>query len=79
MAETPTDLTHELLRQIRAELGVFRSDMERRFELVNYRYGALETDMLEVKRKMRGMSYMLATFTGRLEVVETRVDRLALR
>jgi hypothetical protein len=79
MAETPTDLTHELLRQIRAELGAFRSDVERRFELVNHRFEALESDMLEVKRTMRGMSYMLATFTGRLEDVETRVDRLAPR
>lgn len=76
MAEDPVDLTHELLRQIRAELGAFRTDVERRFELVNHRFGRLETDMLEVKRTLRGLTYMMATFTGRLEDVETRVDRL---
>ena len=77
MAELPVDLTHELLRQIRSELGAFRTDTERRFELVNHRFEKLESDMLEVKRTLRGMTYMMATFTGRLEDVETRVDRLA--
>ncbi len=79
MAEDPSDLILELLRQIRAELGAFRSDVERRFELVNHRFEKLETDMLEVKRTLRGMTYMMATFTGRLEDVETRVDRIPPR
>ncbi|NNM73000.1 hypothetical protein [Enterovirga aerilata] len=79
MADDPSDLTLELLRQIRAELGAFRSDVERRFELVNHRFEKLETDMLEVKRTLRGMTYMMATFTGRLEDVETRVNHIAPR
>lgn len=69
MAEDPVDLTHELLRQIRAEQAAVR-------ELVERRFGGIETDMLEVKRTLRGLTYMMATFTGRLEDVETRVDRL---
>ena len=72
MPEQPIDLTHELLRQIRAEQTAFRGDIERRFD-------ALGSDMLEVKRTLRGLTYMMATFTGRLEDVETRVDRLAPR
>ena len=70
MAGDPVDLTHELLRQIRAEQVAFRTAVERRFD-------ALESDMLEVKRTLGGMTYMMATFTGRLEDVETRVDRIA--
>lgn len=81
MADEPVDLTHELLRQIRADLGSFRTDVERRFELIErrfeHRFERLESDMLEVKRTLRGLTYMMATFTGRLEDVETRVDRLA--
>lgn len=77
MAENPADLTLELLRQMRVELGAFRTDVERRFELVNHRFERLETDVLEIKRTLRGMTYMMATFTGRLEDVESRVDRLA--
>jgi polyhydroxyalkanoate synthesis regulator phasin len=69
MSEQPAELIHELLRQIRAEQTAFREAVERRFD-------ALESDMLEVKRTLRGMTYMMATFTGRLEDVETRVDRL---
>ena len=69
MSEQPADMTHELLRQIRAEQGSFREAIERRFD-------ALESDMLEVKRTLRGLTYMMATFTGRLEDLETRVDRL---
>ena len=76
MPEDPVDLTHEILRQIRADIGAFRTDTERRFELVSHRFDQLQSDMLEVKRTLRGMAYMMATFTGRLEDVETRVDRL---
>lgn len=79
MPDEPADLTLELSRQIRAELGSFRSDVERRFELVTHRFEKMEADMLEVKRTLRGMAYMMATFTGRLEDVETRVDRIAPR
>lgn len=70
MPEMPADLTHELLRQIRAEQTAFRAMVEKRFDV-------LESDMLEVKRTLRGMTYMMATFTGRLEDVESRVDRQA--
>jgi hypothetical protein len=72
MADEPADMTQELLRQIRAEQAAFRTVVEKRFD-------ALESDMLEVKRTLRGMAYMMATFTGRLEDVETRVDRIAPR
>ena len=72
MPDQPTDLTHELLRQMRAEQVAFRAAIEQRFD-------HLESDMLEVKRTLRGMTYMMATFTGRLEDVETRVDQLAPR
>jgi hypothetical protein len=72
MSEQPVDLTHELLRQIRAEQAAFRTAVEHRFE-------SLEADMLEVKRTLRGMTYMMATFTGPLEEVESRVDRLSPR
>lgn len=68
MADEPADLTLELLRQIRAEQTAFRTMVEKRFE-------GVETDIVEMKRTMRGMTYMLANFTGRLEGVETRVDR----
>jgi hypothetical protein len=70
MAEDPADMTLELLRQIRAEQTAFRTIVENRFD-------ALETDVLEIKRTLRGMAYMMATFTGRLEDVETRLDRMA--
>lgn len=79
MADEPVDLTHDLLRQIRADLGSFRTDVERRFELVNDRFEKLETDMLEVRRTLPGLTYMMATFTGRLEDLETRLDRMAPR
>ena len=79
MAQEPADLTQELLRQITEELGAFRTDMERCFERVNHRFERLESDMLEVKRTLRGMASMMATFTGRLEDVETRLDDLASR
>lgn len=72
MADDPVDLTHELLRQIRAEQAAFRERVETRFD-------ALETDVLEIKRTLRGLTYMMATFAGRLEDVETRVDRIAPR
>jgi hypothetical protein len=72
MPEQPVDLTHELLRQIRAEQAAFRTAVEHRFE-------SLEADMLEVKRTLRGMTCMMATFTGPLEEVESRVDRLSPR
>ena len=77
MAEDHADLTLELLRQIRAELGAFRTDVERCFDLVKHRFDALGSDVLELKRTLRGMAYMMATFTGRLEDVETRLDRMA--
>ena len=69
MADEPADMTLELLRQIRGEQAAFRTFVEKRFE-------ALESDVVEIKRTMRGMSYMLASMTGRLGDVETRVDRM---
>jgi hypothetical protein len=68
MSEQPIDLTHELLRQIRAEMSDFRFAVDRRFD-------ALETDMREVKQTLR-LTSMMATSTGRLEDLETRMDRL---
>lgn len=56
MADEPADPTHDVLRQITADLGSFRIDMERCFELVNHRFEKLETDMLEVKRALRGLT-----------------------
>lgn len=79
MAEQPVDLTHELLRQIRAEQAASRSEQEAFRTLVGKRFDALEADVLEIKRTLRGLTYMMATFTGRLEEVETRVDRSAPR
>ena len=35
--------------------------------------------MLEVKRSLRGLAYMISTVMGRLEDVQTRVDRLTPR
>lgn len=72
MPEPPIDMTQELLRQIRAEQSAFRTLVEQRFD-------ALAIEMVEVKRTLRGLTYMMATFTGRLEDVETRVDRLSPR
>ncbi|MBV9077342.1 MAG: hypothetical protein JO048_07640 [Methylobacteriaceae bacterium] len=72
MPDEPTNLTHELLREIRAELAAFRTGVDHRFEKI-------EADMLEVKRTLRGLTYMMATFTGRLEDLETRVDRSSPR
>ncbi|HEY8564162.1 MAG TPA: hypothetical protein VIL65_01585 [Beijerinckiaceae bacterium] len=72
MSDQPADLTQELLRQIRAEQTALRGEVERRF-------GGLESDMVEIKRALRGLTYMMATFNGRLEDVETRVDRLTPR
>jgi hypothetical protein len=72
MPEQPVDMTQELLRQIRAEQTAFRSEVERRFD-------SLESDMLEVKRSLRGLTYFASTMAGRLEEVETRVDRLGPR
>lgn len=72
MPEQPVDMTQELLRQIRAEQAAFRSEVERRFD-------TLEADMLEVKRSLRGLTYFSTTIAGRLEEVETRIDRLTPR
>lgn len=72
MAEQPVDMTQELLRQIRSEQVAFRSEVERRFD-------ALESDMLEVKRSLRGLTYFTSSIMGRLEEVETRVDRIGPR
>lgn len=72
MPDQPIDMIQELLRQIRAEQTAFRSEVERRF-------GGLESDIVEIKRTLRGLTYMMATFTGRLEDVETRVDRFSPR
>ena len=79
MPEQPVDLTHELLRQIRAEQAAVRSEIERRFDMVERRFDALESNMVEVKRTLRGLTYITATFAGRLEEVESRVDRLRPR
>ena len=72
MADEPVDLTHELLRQIRAEIGSFR-------EATEHRFSTLESDMLEMRQAMRGLTYMMASFNGRLEDMETRLDRMAAR
>jgi hypothetical protein len=72
MPEQPVDMTHELLRQIRAEQVAFRTEVERRFD-------ALESDVLEVKRSLRGLTYFASTIAGRREEIETRVDRLVPR
>ena len=79
MPEDPVDLTHELLRQIRAEQGTIRAEQAAFRTAVEHRFDALESDMLEVKRSLRGLSYMVTTVMGRLEDVETRVDRLGPR
>ena len=70
MAGDSTDTTAYLPRQIRAELGAFRTATERRFD-------ALASDRVEGKRALRGWNCMMAAFTGRLEDIGTRVDRLA--
>jgi hypothetical protein len=57
MPEQPVDMTQELLRQIRAEQAAFRSEVERRFD-------GLESDMLEVKRSLRGLTYFTSTIIG---------------
>ena len=72
MSEQPVDMTQELLRQIRSEQTALRSELTRRFD-------GVEPDIVEMKRTLRGLTYMMATFTGRLEEVETRVDRLGPR
>lgn len=69
MAEDAADPTLELLRRIRWEQASFR-------ERVEHRFGGLESDMLEVKQTMRGLTSMRATVTGRLEEAEVRVTRL---
>lgn len=69
MPDQPVDIVHELLCQIRAEQTAARTDIERRFD-------RLESDVVEIKRTLRGLTYMMATFTGRLEGLEVRVDRL---
>lgn len=79
MANDPVDLTHELLRQIRAEQSAMRAEQMSFREIVEKRFDALETDVLEIKRTLRGLTYMMATFAGRLEDVETRVDSTAPR
>lgn len=80
MPDEPIDLTHELLRQIRADQAASRSEQVAFRSEVSRRFDALESDMVEVKRALRGLTYMNATFLGRLlEEVETRVDRLAPR
>jgi len=79
MPEEPVDLTHELLRQLRAELGIIRSEQAAFRTLVERRFDALDSGMVEVKRSLRGLAYMITTVVGRLEDVETRVDRLAPR
>jgi uncharacterized tellurite resistance protein B-like protein len=76
MAEEPSDMTLELLRQIRAEQSAMRSEQAAFREIVEHRFDSLESDVLEIKRTLRGMTYMMATFTGRLEDVEARLDRL---
>ncbi len=79
MPEEPIDLTHELLRQLRAELSTMRSEQAAFRTAVEHRFDALESDMVEVKRSLRGLAYMITTVVGRLEDVETRVDRLGPR
>lgn len=76
VTEHPADLTVELLRQIRAEQTLPRESLELKLGVVDHRMDRLETDMREVKQTLRGLTYMMATFTGRLEDLETRVDRL---
>jgi hypothetical protein len=78
MREEPVDLTHELLRQIRADQAM-RSEQAAFRAAVEHRFDALESDMLEVKRSLRGLAYMVTTVMGRLEDVETRVERLTPR
>ena len=70
MADAPADFTLKVLRQIRSEQAAFR-------ELVEHRFGGLESDVLETKRTLRGTTYMMVASTGRLEDVDARVDRLA--
>lgn len=79
MPEEPIDLTHELLRQIRAEQGAIRSEQAAFRTVVEHRFDSLEADMLEVKRSLRGLAYMITTVMGRLEDVETRVDLINAR
>ena len=79
MSEPPVDLTQELLRQLRADQAAMRTAIEGRLDLFERRFDSLESDMIEVKRSLRGLTYMVSTLLGRLEDVETRVDRLAPR
>ena len=74
MAEQPAEMTHELLRQIRSEQAAFRSEHAAFRSEVERRFDALETDVVEIKRTLRGLTYLMATATGRLEEVEPRVD-----
>ncbi len=76
MPEEPVDLTQELLRQIRADQAAIRSEMSAFRTAIERRFDALESDTLELKRSLRGLTYMVSIVTGRLEDVETRVDRL---
>jgi hypothetical protein len=76
MPEEPVDLTQELLRQIRADQAAIRSEMSAFRTAIERRFDALESGTLELKRSLRGLTYMVSIVTGRLEDVETRVDRL---
>jgi hypothetical protein len=79
MPKEPVDLTHELLRQIRTDQASMRSEQAAFRAAVEHRFDALESDMLEVNRSLRGLAYMVTTVMGRLDDVETRVDRLTPR
>jgi hypothetical protein len=76
MSEQPAGLTLDLLGRIQAEVSEFRKEQDAFWRFVDDRMGRLETDMREVKQTLRGLTSMMATFTGRLEDLETRVDRL---
>ena len=60
----------------RGQKGVAALSEQRPGKPGGRRFEGLESDMREVKQTLRGMAYMMATFTGRLEDVEVRVMRI---
>jgi hypothetical protein len=78
MSTAPHDLTHEILKQIRADIADFRRSVDDRFEQVDKRFDAIEDLVRRQRKDSAAMLVMMRSVVGTFnERVTATEDRLA--
>ena len=66
MTDETDNLVLELLRGMRADIGAFRSDMEKRFATVETRLSGIEERLDGIDLQLEGWRYVFVATTGLL-------------